>query len=1012
MSLLREWTVTEAYVVEDCYKYILEYVAARPNLANFVKRELLVCCAKIYKRGIFDHKVGDIDSLCVTVEQLLSSHQEYLQGLGCELIETTAAEFFSSWRSSGFGITWDFHLRAKRAFETSGLKRLFELSLRMLQHVANADLTASCYHMSLCDKFLRVAEIVLSWNFASRFLPPRLTFCVEMSSGGALRPPITWKEIFQNDDLLNLFFQLHRRVRSDETLCERSMNCLVQLSSLMGDVLNASENDTHDPYDHYMFLYIRNLLELFQSGPLPNEVTGFCTIWYKLFNFHKLQTFIRFDDAFLSTMLNYMTQYAEHLAPIAMHNSLVDDDDSYRGALTNLYEAWLVMVRGFERTQRKGFLKDYTVRILSSFMRTLLSEPAGQRTDISSTECMQDFELDDRDHFADTLKLIGHFAGHCLDVFLPMLYSILKSKLEQFYTFISNGVDEKTMDAWREDMHWILILFGYILTEADDDGSCHLPAEVCDFCIAAPKSVNAGSPFIRACIENPRSIPDDLYVDPILKVTGVILAWCSLEHSLLVEGGANMVSPELMRTSFWITRRLFSALSVPPDNSNEQNSLIPMLDINNEFSTFLVQFVFHKTFTVLGKLSGEKKLCKDASDLLLALVDSRAAEMAANDLLYISLSHIQLDKLPVRRSLIHTLVLIGAAADDEQIRQRMYLSILEPLSNKFEELCSNPMNNESNLADLLDCFCGVALASQRHSAAVLFRFIAPLLGRCVKMFSAKNISLVLTNAILDLFAVATRKLMLYIDQVEESQFCYEILLELIQAYRREQLEKYREVDIDQEDKATDLLLLLDVLANIMSKDALYPVDPTEVHRANGARTAFLGLEMLLPLMDEHLLKFPSIASKFYNLLLYFAEMAPEYFNVISEEMFLSIMECLRHGLQCLHGQEVFMRFYFCRLTSSHYSFFPAIQVAMISVETLNELAKYHSQDPHPRPIIIMQLSSLIEDMFVMCLEFSCQVDMLNEATFALYALICCNRAAFEAMAMNLLAKEQNAVARN
>lgn len=41
------------------------------------------------------------------------------QGLGCELIEAVAAEFFSSWRSSGYGITWDFHLRAKRAFEAS-----------------------------------------------------------------------------------------------------------------------------------------------------------------------------------------------------------------------------------------------------------------------------------------------------------------------------------------------------------------------------------------------------------------------------------------------------------------------------------------------------------------------------------------------------------------------------------------------------------------------------------------------------------------------------------------------------------------------------------------------------------------------------------------------------------------------------------------------------------------------------------------------------------------------------
>ncbi|KHN78214.1 Exportin-4 [Toxocara canis] len=994
--------------------------------------------------------------------------------------------------------------------------------------------------VKLCDNFLRVAEIVLSWNFASRFLPPKLTYCIETSAGGALRPPITWKDIFQNDDLLNLFFQLHGRVRSDESLCERSMNCLVQLSSLMGDVLNAREGDLVDPYDHYLCLFVHNLLQLFESGPLPGEVTGFCMIWYKLFNFHKVQSFMRFDEPFLCTLLNYMSQYAQHLVPLAMQKALVDDDDSYRGALTNLYEAWLVIVRGFERTERRGSLKDLTLKMLTSFLHTVLSEPTGQRSYvddddsyrgaltnlyeawlvivrgferterrgslkdltlkmltsflhtvlseptgqrsyISQGECMQDMEQDDRERFADTMKMIGHFALYCIERFLPMLYEILKKKIEEFYTFVVNGVEEKALNAWREDMHWILLLFGFVLTDADVDGSCHIPGRVYDYCTSAPKSQVKGAPFIRACIENPRAIPDDSFVDPVLKVTGTILAWCSLEHSMLVEGGVAMVSPELMRTSFWVATRLLAALSVPVDNSDEQNYLMPTLDVNNEFSTFLIQFVFHKTFAVLSKLHGETRvtgtilawcslehsmlveggvamvspelmrtsfwvatrllaalsvpvdnsdeqnylmptldvnnefstfliqfvfhktfavlsklhgetsLCKDAADLLLALVDSRASEMAANELLYVSLSSVQLDRLPVRRPLIHTLVLIGAAAENERLQQRMYLSILQPLSEQFLELCADEESRETHIADLLDCFAGVAQAAQQHSAQVLFKFISPILARCVTLFSIRKDSQVLTNAVLDLFSVVTRKLTIYVDSEEDSRFLHQVLLELVEAYRREQLSKYREMDVDQEDKATDLLLFLDILANIMSKDTtLLLVGNEDVSAASGSRTAFTGLEMLLPLMDEHLLKVPTLCVKFYNLLLYFAEMAPEYVGVMPEAMFLSIMECLRHGLQCHFGQEV----------------------ALISVETLNEMAKYFSQEQQPKPSIIMQLSSLIEEVFTMCLEFSCQVDMFNEATLTLYALICCNRAAFEALAMNLLAKEQNAAGRS
>uniref|UniRef100_A0A915ATK0 Exportin-4 n=1 Tax=Parascaris univalens TaxID=6257 RepID=A0A915ATK0_PARUN len=990
-SLLKDWSVTESSVIEGCYKYILQYVAERPHLANFVKRELLICCAKLYKRGIFDQKAGDLDSLCVTVEQLIGSHDQHLQGLGCELIEAVAAEFFSSWRSSGYGITWDFHLRAKRAFETTGLKRLFQLSLRMLHQMATADLESSSYHMSLCEKFLRVAEIVLSWNFASRFLPPRLTYCMETTSAAAaLRPPVVWKDIFQNDDLLNLFFQLHGRIRSDESLCERSMNCLVQLSSLMGDVLNAKESDPIDPYDHYLSLYMHNLLQLFSSGPLPSEVTGFCTIWYKLLNFHKVQSFVRFDDAFLSSVLNYMVQYTEHLAPIAMQMALVEDDDTYRVALTKMYEGWLVMVRGFERTGRKGSLKNHTLKIVSSFVRTVLSEPAGQRlSEVPQREYMEDFEQDDRDHFADTLKTIGSFAIYCIDQFLPMLFEILKKKIEQFYEFMRNGVGQKALDVWREDMHWILLFFGFVLTNEDVDGSCHMPSGIYDYCMTMTSLSGKGAPFIRACIENPRAIVDDPSVNLIFRVTGVIMAWCSLEHSMLVEGGAETVSPELMRTSLWVSRRLLAALSAPEDVGDGENHLLVALDANSQFSMFLIQFAFHKTFGVLSKLSGEQKLCKDATDLLLALADNHASEMAASELLYASLSGLQLERLTVRRSLIETLVLIGAAADSAQ-QQRMYMLILQPLSDKFGELCADVTSNESHIADLLDCFAGVAQAAQQHSAPVLFKFISPILARCVGVFCAKKDSQVLVNAVLDLFAVVTRKLSIYVDAAEDSRFLHQVLLELVEAYKREQLLKYREINVDDEDKAADLLLFLDILGNIMSKDTLLFASLGDMDASNGSRTAFIGLEMLLPLMSEDFLKLPTLCVKFYNLLLYFSEMAPEYLAMMPEQMLISVMECIRRGLQCHFGQEV----------------------ALISVETLNEMARYFSQDRHSKPHIIMHLSSLVEDVFTTCLEFSCQVDVFNEATFALYALICCNRAAFEAVAMKLLAKEQNAAARS
>lgn len=51
--------------------------------------------------------------------------------------------------------------------------------------------------------------------------------------------------------------------------------------------------------------------------------------------------------------------------------------------------------------------------------------------------------------------LVSFFTTPALSVF-----RILKKKIEQFYGFIRDGVGQKALDVWREDMHWILLFFG------------------------------------------------------------------------------------------------------------------------------------------------------------------------------------------------------------------------------------------------------------------------------------------------------------------------------------------------------------------------------------------------------------------------------------------------------------------------------------------------------------------------------------------------------------------------
>jgi len=134
----------------------------------------------------------------------------------------------------------------------------------------------------------------------------------------------------------------------------------------------------------------------------------------------------------------------------------------------------------------------------------------------------------------------------------------------------------------------------------------------------------------------------------------------------------------------------------------------------------------------------------------------------------------------------------------------------------------------------------------------------------------------------------------------------------------------------------------------------------------------MGLEMLVPLMNEALLMRPMLSQRFYRLLLYFCEMYPETVGQMSGNLLRDIVSCLRAALDSLFGEEV----------------------TGTAVETIAQMATFFAQQQQGDPTTIIAMShivALIQPLFATCLTCSCQVDVFGEATAALYAAICCDR---------------------
>ena len=73
-------------------------------------------------------------------------------------------------------------------------------------------------------------------------LPKKLISVFEADQNPSLRPGATWKELILQPTIVELFFELHLKVRHDSELAHHTLNCLVQLSSLNGSAMTKKEN--------------------------------------------------------------------------------------------------------------------------------------------------------------------------------------------------------------------------------------------------------------------------------------------------------------------------------------------------------------------------------------------------------------------------------------------------------------------------------------------------------------------------------------------------------------------------------------------------------------------------------------------------------------------------------------------------------------------------------------------------------------------------------------------------
>ncbi|ELK33493.1 Exportin-4 [Myotis davidii] len=223
----------------------------------------------------------------------------------------------------------------------------------------------------------------------------------------------------------------------------------------------------------------------------------------------------------------------------------------------------------------------------------------------------------------------------------------------------------------------------------------------------------------------------------------------------------------------------------------------------------------------------------------------------------------------VQRTLMKALVLGGFAQMDTETKQQYWTEVLQPLQQRFlwvinwenfQQMCQQE-EVKQEISAALEARCGLAEATHIDNVAILFNCLMDFLTNCIGLMEVFKHTPETVNLTMEVFVEVARKQICYLGESKEKNL-YEACLTLLQVYSNNNLGRQR-VDVTaEEEQYQDLLLIMELLTNLLSKEFTDFSDTDEVLRGLEPGQAELGmtsvssevcqlcLEALTPLAEQ------------------------------------------------------------------------------------------------------------------------------------------------------------------
>uniref|UniRef100_A0A452QAN4 Exportin-4 n=1 Tax=Ursus americanus TaxID=9643 RepID=A0A452QAN4_URSAM len=468
----------------------------------------------------------------------------------------------------------------------------------------------------------------------------------------------------------------------------------------------------------------------------------------------------------------------------------------------------------------------------------------------------------------------------------------------------------------------------------------------------------------------------------------------------------HLLSPQMGKDIVWFLKRWAKTYLLVDEKLYDQISLpfSTAFGADTEGSQWIIGYLLQKVISNLSVWSSEQDLANDTVQLLVTLVERReranlviqcenwwnlAKQFASRSPPLNFLSS------PVQRTLMKALVLGGFAHMDTETKQQYWTEVLQPLQQRFlrvinqenfQQMCQQE-EVKQEITATLEALCGIAEATQIDNVAILFNFLMDFLTNCIGLMEVYKNTPETVNLIIEVFVEVAHKQICYLGE-SKAMNLYEACLTLLQVYSKNNLGRQR-IDVTaEEEQYQDLLLIMELLTNLLSKEFIDFSDTDEVFRGHepgqaanrsvsAADVVLYGVNLILPLMSQDLLKFPTLCNQYYKLITFICEIFPEKIPQLPEDLFKSL------------------------IMSS--------EVCQLCLEALTPLAEQCAKAQETDSPLFLATRHFLKLVFDMLVLQKHNTEMTTAAGEAFYTLVCLHQAEYSELVETLLSSQQDPV---